>query len=73
VLLFSESASRHLVTVRQGDRELFEEVMTGNCFSSIGMVVEDQTLTITGLDGSVVLRGELDELKEAWQSPLREM
>jgi phosphoribosylformylglycinamidine synthase len=73
VLLFSESASRHLVTVRQEDRELFEEVMTGNCFSSIGKVVEDTALTITGIDGSVILRGELDELKEAWQSPLREM
>ena len=73
VLLFSESASRHLVTVRQEDREEFEEVMTGNCFSSIGTVVEDKTLTITGLDGSVVVRGELDELKEAWQCPLREM
>jgi phosphoribosylformylglycinamidine synthase subunit PurSL len=73
VLLFSESASRHLVTVRQEDRELFEEVMTGNCFSSIGTVVAEQVLTITGLGGSPVLRGRLDELKEAWQSPLREM
>jgi phosphoribosylformylglycinamidine synthase II len=73
VLLFSETASRHLVTVRPEDRLMFEEVMTGNCFSSIGTVMEDKTLTISGLDGSVVLRGEIDELKEAWQSPLREM
>jgi phosphoribosylformylglycinamidine synthase II len=73
ILLFSESASRHLVTVRPEDRELFEEVMTGNCFSSIGVVTDDKTLTVTGLAGSTVLRGDIYELKEAWQRPLREM
>jgi phosphoribosylformylglycinamidine synthase len=73
VLLFSETASRHLVTVSPEDREKFEEVMTGNCFSSIGMVVEEKILTVTGIDGTVVLQGDIEELKEAWQSPLREM
>jgi len=73
VLLFSESASRLLVTVRPEDRERFEEVMSGNCFSSIGVVTEGTKLTVTGLDGSVVINGELAALKEAWQSPLREL
>jgi len=73
VLLFSESASRLLVTVRPEDRERFEEVMSGNCFSSIGVVTEAMTLTVTGLDGSVVISGDLATLKEAWQSPLREL
>ncbi|HET6419068.1 MAG TPA: phosphoribosylformylglycinamidine synthase subunit PurS [Geobacteraceae bacterium] len=73
VLLFSETASRHLVTVRPEDRENFEEVMTGNCFSSIGVVVEEKTLTVSGIDGSVVLKADIEDLKEAWQSPLREM
>lgn len=73
VILFSETASRHLVTVRPEDREKFEEVMTDNCFSIIGTVVEEKMLTVTGIDGSVVLKSEIEELKEAWQSPLREM
>jgi phosphoribosylformylglycinamidine synthase len=73
VLLFSETASRHLVTVRPEDREKFEEVMAGNCFSCIGGVMEGKTLTITSLDGSIVVRADIYELKEAWQSPLREM
>ncbi len=73
VILFSETASRHLVTVHPEDREIFEETLTGNCFSSIGTVTEDNTLSVTGLDGSVVLRADIGELKEAWQSPLREM
>jgi len=73
VLLFSESASRHLVTVRPANRERFEKVMTGNCFAAIGLVTEDTTLAITGLDGTVVVKGDIASLKEAWQSPLREL
>ena len=73
VLLFSESASRLLVTVRPGDRAAFEATMAGTCFSSIGTVTGDHALTITGLRGSVVLKGEINDLKEAWQSPLREL
>jgi len=73
VLLFSESASRLLVTVRPENRDRFEEVMTGNCFSSIGTVTEEMSLTVTGLNGSVVIQGALADLKEAWQTPLREL
>ncbi len=73
VILFSETASRHLVTVHPENREIFEETMAGNCFSSIGTVTEDKALTVSGIDGSVVLRADIGELKEAWLSPLREM
>ncbi|MDD2318735.1 MAG: phosphoribosylformylglycinamidine synthase subunit PurS [Geobacteraceae bacterium] len=73
VLLFSESASRLLVTVRPEQCELFEEVMGENCFSRIGTVTEETLVTITGIDGTVVLRGALTDFKEAWQSPLREL
>ncbi|MEA5113946.1 MAG: phosphoribosylformylglycinamidine synthase subunit PurS [Geobacteraceae bacterium] len=73
VLLFSESASRHLVTVRPENQAKFEETMAGNCFSRIGIVSDDPMLTITGLRGSVVLKGDINDLKEAWQSPLREL
>jgi len=72
-LLFSESASRHLVTVRPGKREQFEQIMSGNCFASIGVVTEEQTLSITGLNGAVVVKAGLAELKEAWQKTLREL
>ncbi len=73
VLLFSESASRHLVTVRPQHRESFEAAMAGTCFSCIGTVTDDAMLTVTGIDGMVVVRGALADLKEAWQSPLREL
>jgi len=73
VVLFSESASRHLVTVRPDNRDAFESVMSGNCFSSIGVVTDEGTVTVTGLFGVTVVKAGIDELKEAWQSPLREL
>ncbi len=72
-LLFSESASRHLVTVHSEQRERFEAIMSGNCFASIGVVTEDQQLSITGLNGAHVITAGLAELKEAWQKTLREL
>jgi phosphoribosylformylglycinamidine synthase len=72
-LLFGESASRLLVTVRPEQRDAFESVMSGNCFASIGVVTAEPTLTITGLSGAPVINAGLAELKEAWQKPLREL
>ncbi|MBI2353585.1 MAG: phosphoribosylformylglycinamidine synthase subunit PurS [Deltaproteobacteria bacterium] len=72
-LLFSESASRHLVTVHPDKREAFETIMSGNCFASIGEVTGEAVLTITGLSGAAVVKAELAELKEAWQRTLREL
>ncbi len=73
VLLFSESASRHLVTVRPDKADVFESAMSGNCFARIGQVTGDDVVTITGLSGQPVVRARISELKEAWQKPLREM
>ena len=72
-LLFSESASRHLVTVHPEKREQFENIMSGNCFASIGVVTDDPALIITGLSGDTVVQACLADLKEAWQKTLREL
>ena len=72
-ILFSESASRHLVTVCPEKRDLFEEIMVGNSFSSIGVVTGEPRLQIRGLDGGVVVNATLTELKEAWQKTLRDL
>ncbi len=72
-LLFGESASRLLVTVRPEQRDAFEAAMSGNCFASIGEVVAEPELTITGLSGGTVVKAGLAELKEAWQRPLRDL
>ncbi|MDD2853841.1 MAG: AIR synthase-related protein, partial [Desulfuromonadaceae bacterium] len=72
-LLFSESASRHLITVHPEQRKQFENIMHGNCFASIGVVTEETKLAITGLNGDAVITACLAELKEAWQQTLREL
>jgi phosphoribosylformylglycinamidine synthase len=72
-LLFSESASRHLVTVHPDNRERFEEIMTGNCFASIGVVTEEPHLIIKGVGGGIVAKAGLAELKKAWQDTLRDL
>ena len=72
-LLFSESASRHLVTVHPEQQAAFETIMSGNCFAVVGAVTEEKILVISGLNGNCVIRNGLAELKESWQSTLREM
>jgi phosphoribosylformylglycinamidine synthase len=73
LLLFSESASRHLVTVHPESRGEFEAIMSGNCFASIGEVTLENELEITGLAGNLVVKAALSVLKEAWQKTLRNL
>lgn len=73
VLLFSESQSRLLVTVRPENRQIFEELFADQPISLLGTVSNDQELQILGLQGQVLIRADINDLKEAWQAPLREM
>ena len=72
-ILFSESASRLLITVDPGKSAAFENVMSGQAVARIGQVTADTTLTITGVSGKVVVKAEIANLKEAWQSPLQSL
>jgi phosphoribosylformylglycinamidine synthase len=72
-LLFSESASRHIVTVRPSCRDRFEELMSGNCFASVGVVTQEPSLKISGIRGEIVVNALLEELKSAWQKTLKEL
>ncbi len=70
-LLFSESQSRFVVTVRPEHRGAFEEVMEGVPFSRIGVVREGRIFGVIGLEGRKVIEADIFRLKEAWQRPLR--
>jgi phosphoribosylformylglycinamidine synthase subunit PurSL len=72
-VLFSESASRFIVTVRPEKAEAFEAAMAGTVFGKVGSVSADDKFSIKGLSGAVVVNSDLAELKEAWQNPLREL
>jgi phosphoribosylformylglycinamidine synthase len=72
-LLFSETQSRLLVTVRESNKAVFEKLFVGQSCCCIGRVIEEPTLIINGLHGQTVIRVPLDNLKQAWQAPLKEM
>ena len=69
-LLFSESASRLLVTVTPADADAFELIMAGAGCSRIGVVTSEPVLRISGLDGETVLVERIDDLKKSWQQTL---
>ncbi len=69
-LFYSESASRFIVTVSPPHKDAFEEVMKGQCSARIGTVVSNNLFTVTGLNGDVVMKADIFELKEAWQKTL---
>jgi phosphoribosylformylglycinamidine synthase len=72
-VLFSESASRLLVTVPPAQRERFEALFAGQPCACLGTVTAAGDLRITGLAGESLLCCAIADLKAAWQSPLREM
>jgi phosphoribosylformylglycinamidine synthase len=72
-LLFSETASRLLVTVHAENQGRFEAIFAGFDVCRIGEVCDDAELRLTGLAGEILVRTSIHELKEAWQSPLREL
>ncbi len=69
-LLFSESASRFVVTVAPGHREKFAALLQGCPAAEVGTVVSAGLLKIDGLQGRRVIEEDIYELKAAWQRPL---
>ena len=69
-LLFSESQSRFVVTVRPESRQAFEHALAGSVFARIGLVIPEPTLRIEGLHGENIVTENLADLKSVWQKPL---
>ncbi len=70
VALFSETPCRFLVSVPQEKQRAFEQAMKGFPVALVGEVTEEPRLTVTGLDGHLVVDVDIWELKKAWQEPL---
>ena len=69
-ILFSESASRFVVTIQTEDKNKFEKIMDGNIAGQIGSVTGADLLRMTGLTGKLIIKEKINKLKEAWQKPL---
>ena len=68
-LLFSETQSRLIVTIRPDDRDAFERLFPGEDVACIGRVREDNQIVIND-DTRVICRLTWEEAKKAWQEPL---
>ncbi|MEN6320137.1 MAG: AIR synthase-related protein [Syntrophaceae bacterium] len=69
-LLFSESQSRFIVTISPDVKESFKEIMTEIPMGRIGTVTEEELLEVKGIQGNVIIREHIHDLKEAWQKTL---
>jgi phosphoribosylformylglycinamidine synthase len=71
VALFSESTTRFLVEVRPDRASAFEACLAGLPLLRAGQTVKEPRLRIAGSNGEWIVWLSLEQLKEAWQKPLR--
>jgi phosphoribosylformylglycinamidine synthase len=70
-LLFSESATRFVVTVRPGNKRAFEAAMDGVVQGLVGEVTAAPRLSLKGVGGGKpVVDEDVFDLKKAWQKTL---
>jgi phosphoribosylformylglycinamidine synthase len=69
-ILFSESASRFIITIHPEAQSWLEKIMAGSIAGLIGLITNDGLFQITGLDGKLIIKEKISKLKEAWQKPL---
>jgi len=69
-ILFSETASRFVVTIHPRDKAKFEKLMADHVAREIGFVSSDGLLKISGLSGQTIIEEKIAKLKKAWQAPL---
>ncbi len=72
-LLFSESQSRFVVTVREKDLPAFEKTFKGVPYGVAGKVRNDERFMIRGINGRMIIDTEINILKDAWQAPFKEL
>jgi phosphoribosylformylglycinamidine synthase len=65
-LLYSESAGRFIVTIDPKKKGLFERCIAGFDYACIGRVSDTDILTVSGIEGKVIIREKLGNLKDAW-------
>ncbi len=70
-ILFSESNSRFLVEVPKSKQKAFERALGGASFGLIGCVNNTNDFNVYGLDGEFCIQASIDNLKQAWQAPLK--
>jgi phosphoribosylformylglycinamidine synthase len=71
-ILFSESQSRFVVTIRKKDLEAFTRLFQKIPFGVIGKTTKGNVFRIKGIQGKTIIDLPVGQLLEAWQSPFKE-
>ena len=72
-LLYSESAGRFIVTIDEKKKEAFEGIMDGLDYACIGRVNDVDILQVSGIDGKIIIKEKIGDLKDAWKSPFGDL
>jgi len=72
-LLYSESAGRFIVTIDPKNKETFEDIMDGLDYACIGRVTEAHILQVSGIDGKIIIKEKIGDLKDAWMEPFGDL
>lgn len=73
MLLFSESASRFVVTIHEKDLDAFKKTFPSIPCGVIGKVRAGDRFRIKGLGGNTIIDTNIAYLKDAWQAPFMEI
>ncbi|MHB8108997.1 MAG: AIR synthase-related protein [Syntrophorhabdaceae bacterium] len=73
MLLFSESASRFVATIRESDIVTFNTIFKSVSCGLIGKVTGGKEFRIKGLSGNTIVDTNIDRLKTAWQRPFKDI
>jgi phosphoribosylformylglycinamidine synthase len=70
VLLFSESNTRFVAEVPQACAPRFRELFAGLPLAELGTVTPLPRLVVRGMTNATCIDTAIDDLKNAWKSPL---
>ena len=69
-ILFSESQSRFIVTIKPENKEEFEKTIEGD-HARIGNTTEEKRFVVKEKSGKGIIDSQINDLKESWQKTLK--
>ena len=71
-ILYSESASRFVVTISPENKGCFEEIMDGNVYGKMGKVTENKNFSVIGMSGEKIIESDISQLKQAYKKTFKQ-
>jgi phosphoribosylformylglycinamidine synthase len=72
-ILYSESAGRLVITIDPKKEGAFEDLMGGLDCACIGRVTDADILQVTGMDGNIIIKETIGDLKDTWKEPFGDL